>query len=798
MTCLTRMTDLEPSTEYPVSPEAGSASAAEPPPPAAYTRLLAEKEAVIARLEEELAASEKQARRLKKDLEEITVSKSWKLALRLRDLRLKLIPPNSLLEKLLHMTNRSHLARAARLTARQDLSRLEAVKEQHRRIARQALDLFLIQGDRLERQNAAAPRLTILLVVHNQAELTYSCLRSLQHEVEDRAEILIIDNASNDDTPKLLSQVSGIRVIWNEANVGFILAVNQGVRQASGRFILLLNNDTRVHKGSIAKALALIESSPQIGAVGARVLQLDGFLQEAGSLIWNDGTCQGYGRGADGEFDAAMFRRDVDFCSGVFLLTRRDLFLEMGGLDARLAPAYYEDADYCLRLWERSFRVVYEPRVTLDHFEYGSAGASEAAAAQMEINRKIFVARHQSALGSHYPPSEHNILAARARPGRKGRVLFIDDMIPLPVYGAGLPRSRAVIQILNSLGYFITIYPMTPPQDEWDDVYKYIPEEIEVVLSGSARQIEAFFEARRGYYDVLFVSRPHNAAQLNRLHRERPELFEGMFIIYDAEAIWVMRKIEQARAEGRPLDPARVEKMISAEISAASFADRILVVNEVEASPFKVMYSVPSSAAKPLPDVHVLSHAVAAWPTPASFDARRDFLFVGRLVEDYAPNVDSVIWFVREILPHIRRSLETPVNLLVVGLIQAKRIRALSGEPGVELIGPVDNLEPWYNRARVFVAPTRFSAGIPLKVHEAVSYGLPCVITPLLARQLGWQLESGVLVGQDEAEFARKCVRLYTDPSAWEMVRSRGLKMIRADYSYEAFVEKVRRVVEDR
>ena len=68
-----------------------------------------------------------------------------------------------------------------------------------------------------------------------------------------------------------------------------------------------------------------------------------------------------------------MFRRDVDYCSAVFLLTRRELFLEGGGFDEAFAPAYYEDADYCVGLWKRGKRVVYDPRVSVLHYEFGSA-----------------------------------------------------------------------------------------------------------------------------------------------------------------------------------------------------------------------------------------------------------------------------------------------------------------------------------------------------------------------------------------------------------------------------------------
>ena len=68
--------------------------------------------------------------------------------------------------------------------------------------------------------------------------------------------------------------------------------------------------------------------------------------------MWNDGTCLGYGRGDDPARAVYQFRRPVDFCSGAFLLTPRALFEELGGFDVDFRPAYYEEVDYCLRLWE--------------------------------------------------------------------------------------------------------------------------------------------------------------------------------------------------------------------------------------------------------------------------------------------------------------------------------------------------------------------------------------------------------------------------------------------------------------
>src|SRR5207253_7021477 len=89
---------------------------------------------------------------------------------------------------------------------------------------------------------------------------------------------------------------------------------------------------------------------------------------------------------------------------------------------------------------------------------------------------------------------------------------------------------------------------------------------------------------------------------------------------------------------------------------------------------------------------------------------------------------------------------------------------------GVELLGAVEDLVPLYNRARVFIAPTRFSAGVPLKVYEAAAHGLPVVATDLLARQLGWEPGEDLLAApaSDPDAFASACARLHDDADLWQ------------------------------
>lgn len=664
---------------------------------------------------------------------------------------------------------------------------INSIKAEFRTARQQELEAFLSAKRKLDFSTPTSPKLTILLVLWNQAELTLACLRALHKQDNGTFEVLIVDNASSDATKQLLSMINGIRVITNAENMGFLKAVNMAAYQAQGQYLLLLNNDAVVRQESIQRAIARIESAPDIGAVGGRVILPNGMLQEAGSIVWQDGSCLGYRRGESPDNSEAMFVREVDYCSGVFLLTKTELFCQMGGFDVKYAPAYYEDTDYCTRLWKRGLKVVYDPAVVLDHFEYGSAALNEQASQQMEINEKKFLSTHSEFLIKHFNYSNPNILYARMKNDHKGRVLFIDDRVPLKNLGAGFPRAKSILQAINEKGWFITFYPLNEPNlvDDWQDIYEAIPDTIEVIRGYGMNKLERFLTDRAGYYDVLFISRPPNMMKINRLYNKRPDLFSGLKIIYDAEAIWSIREIQKSKLNNKSISDHEVARHIHNELAVANVAHAILAVSNQEAQYFtNAGYT----------DVHVLGHALAASPTPKNFEERKDILFVGRLEEDGSPNVDSIMWFVSEVLPLINAGSKEPIKLYLIGKNGAKTIKRINS-PYVVSLGAIDDLTDWYNNCRIFIAPTRFAAGIPLKVPEASAYGIPVVVTPILEKQLSWRHEQEVLVGETAAEFAEQCRRLYNDKELWQRIRENAINRIFTDHSISHFANTIEKVL---
>ena len=148
------------------------------------------------------------------------------------------------------------------------------------------------------------------------------------------------------------------------------------------------------------------------------------------------------------------------------------------------------------------------------------------------------------------------------------------------------------------------------------------------------------------------------------------------------------------------------------------------------------------------------------------------------------PNVDAVRYFCSSIWPAVRNA--TGADLIIAGYGSDVALSDLNAD-GVRLVGPQKDLTELYNQARVFVVPTRYAAGIPYKAHEAASFGVPLVVSPLIAQQLAWTDEEECLMGRDPAAFAEACCRLYNDPQLWSKIRSNALLRVSNDFSEAKF-----------
>jgi O-antigen biosynthesis protein len=729
-------------------------------------------------LRKQLEATERELANQKWVFEQFMKSPSWRLTYPIRWLAQQL---RSLRDRLIGKPDPQQDIAAIVEDSKIDNTQIEdtsfELKQFLTDLYRIELQGFLTTGRPFQLPESSCPEISVILVLFNRAELTLACLRSLAENFSTQLEIILVDNASQDETSRLLDQLRGVRIIRNEENRKFLLAVNQAAREAKGEYLLILNNDAQVLPGTLQSALQTIRSAGNIGAVGGRLILLDGTLQEAGSIIWRDGSCLGYGRGDNPFAPMYMFRRDVDYCSGAFLLTPRSTWEQLGGFDEQFKPAYYEETDYCMRLWEKGLRVVYDPNCVLLHYEFASSDSAKSATDLQRDHQHIFAARHQKLLSSHPPADMDFILPARMKTPDSRRILFIDDRVPHTWLGSGFPRARAILLALLKQNCFVTFYPFSVFDESWASVYSDMPGEIEFMIGYGPGLLEPFLRNRRGYYDAIFVSRPHNMKLLRPVLEAHRDWFETTEIIYDAEAVFVTREITLRQLAGTPLPTEEAETLLQEEVDLARAADSVVAVSKSDADAFR---------SRGIEAVHVIGHSLEACPTPNPFAARQGLIFVGAIHEEASPNGDSIIWFLEQVFPKICAALGDDIQVTIAGVNRSERIRQLAG-PSVRITGHVEDLTELYNAARIFIAPTRYAAGIPHKVHEAAARGLPIVATPLLAGQLGWHDGEPFLVGGDADSFAAKCVQLYTDSALWTKLRNSGLARVQDECSGSAF-----------
>ncbi|MCW2964540.1 MAG: putative glycosyltransferase [Actinomycetia bacterium] len=661
-------------------------------------------------------------------------------------------------------------------------ARLEQAERQleagsREKLARARLESFLAAGRSLEFPHAASSRATIVIPSLGQAHLLYQTLESLLATfAEEPFELVIVDNASDGETLTFLDRLRNVHVQRNERNLGFGAACTIGARLARAPYVCFLNNDTMVTPGWLHALVATLEREPDCGAVGSRLIHTDGRLQEAGGTIWRDGSGWGYGRGLDPTASEVSYRREVDYCSAASLLVRRELFLELGGFDERYAPAYYEDTDLCLGIWASGSKVVYEPRSTVFHLEFGSSGEARAVELQRR-NQQRFATKWGHLLGERPAPAVENL--PRARDRRSGRrVLVADDRVPNSGRGSGFPRARALLDALVQLGFVVTFMPTTDPTP-------YEPETSELqqlgveVLHG-ARDIHATLAERPELYDVAIVSRPHNAHLLDVVRSFNPRAA----LVYDAEAVFAVRDLLQASVEGVVVPDAEARERVDSELGLMDGADVVLTVSEPERRLVRDR--------RPTLAVEVWGDCVRPRAAKPDFRARRDLLFVGAL--GTPPNADAVAHFL-EVFPDIRRRVDC--GLYVVGANPQAGLfgQRASFSEGVIFTGFVDDLTPVYDRARVFVAPHRFAAGAPHKVIEAMAHGVPCVVSQLLADQLEVTDGEEALVAADAEQLVERVARLYRDRRLWRRVQQRGLRFVER-YDPDDMREKLSRILD--
>ena len=381
---------------------------------------------------------------------------------------------------------------------------------------------------------------------------------------------------------------------------------------------------------------------------------------------------------------------------------------------------------------------------------------------------------------------------------RNGNILVIDDNIPDATSGQGFNRAKTVLEIL-SCSFHVTLFPSNYTDKDSHKLRHY--QDLGVTVQIAKRNehgmeifdiISDHIKSNPDFYDIIYFSRPHNFGYIHETCRQHSPKSK---ILYDAEALFYKRVRLQFQSTGKislwppceepSWEVCKAEKQ--KELQMLAKTDNVIVVSENERD--AIVKHIPKLSGK----IVVYGHPILPDPTPARWARRKDLFFLGSFVEDDTPNTDAIIYFVQNIFPLVREKLDC--RLIVGGIEPTESVLKLASD-SVVVKGYIKDTREYYNNCKLFIAPHRYAGGIPWKLSEALSYGLPAIISPLLASQMNLT-DNVVGIGDTPESFAKKIISAYTDRKVWNSYRHNSIKYITETHNPSIFRDRLTKKLND-
>jgi GT2 family glycosyltransferase/glycosyltransferase involved in cell wall biosynthesis len=609
---------------------------------------------------------------------------------------------------------------------------------------------------------------------------TLACLRSVaRHGAQAPFEVIVVDDASPDGSAANLERIEGLCLLRNPRNLGFVGSCNVAAAAARGDFLLFLNNDTQVSPGWLDALLRCFAERADCGIAGSRLVYPDGRLQEAGGIVFADGSCWNYGRFEPRDAAAFGYRRRVDYVSGAALLVRSALFRKLGGFDERYAPGYYEDTDLAFAVRRLGLSVYYEPASLVVHCEGISAGTDpdRGMKRHQATNQAKFTGKWMAELAAQPPPGTALDLAIRWH--SRGRVLVVDATTPDPARDSGSMRMCAILGLLDAQGWSVGFAPDDGRVDS-AGVATLGALGCELLGRPTLKDLPTWLRDHGHELRAVMLCRHTVAGQyVDLVRRHAPQAR----LLFDTVDLHFLREHRAARlrANAPMIRHARTSR--HSEMALIKCCDVTLVVSPYEQ---KLLARLAPQA-----KVELLSNIQQIHGCRHGHDQRRDLLFIGGY--GHPPNADAIRWMAQDILPALRKEVPD-IKLHVFGDIPDDARRSLA-TPGLELHGRVEDLTPWMDSCLASLAPLRFGAGVKGKINMAMSYGMPVIATTTAVE--GMQLRDGsdVLVADTPAACVIAVLQLQRDAALWQRLSAGGMENVLRYFSPAAADATLRRIL---
>jgi GT2 family glycosyltransferase len=599
------------------------------------------------------------------------------------------------------------------------------------------------------------PEVSIVIPIFNQIDLTLKCLKALTlHTPEISYEVILVDDCSTDPSADRLNRVPNLRLIRNATNQGFVRNCNRGAAAASGKFLVFLNNDTEVQPGWLAQLLKTFASRKDAGLVGAKLLYPSGLLQEAGGIIWNDGSGWNYGKNDQPGRPEYNYLKEADYCSGACIAIPREFFDQIGRFNLRYVPAYYEDTDLAFQVRAHGRKVYLQPASIVVHHEGVSSGTSTTSGVKQHqvTNAVKFREAWREQLASDQLPPADDFFHARDRSRDRPCVLVIDHTVPHFDRDAG---SRSVFQYLQLLVAAGANVKFISDRFEADPVYAAHIESLGIeTLCGpefDLAGVHAWIIQHGAHIDYVLLSRPHVAERYLSVLRRHTKAR----ILYLGHDIHHLR--EQMEDTLSPIAMPGWQKTQQLETGIWKSVDAVYYYTDEECEQVAAHCSTPARCIPlfMLPERPETPHAAS--------EKTNGLLFVAGFA--HQPNRDALTWFLSEIFPRVQ-AVVPGVSLDICGSSIPSELKNLASS-SIRFHANISDaeLDNAYQRARVCVVPLRFGAGMKGKVLEALFREKALVTTSVGAQGLV-NAVGCFRIHDDAASFAEAVIDYYQNADA--------------------------------
>ena len=606
------------------------------------------------------------------------------------------------------------------------------------------------------------PKLSIIIPAYGKLPIILNCLRSIRNNPPKcEYEVIVADDASRDVKILQLKNIDGLKFYQNKENLGFTKNCNNAVKKSNAEYIYLLNDDTQIFKNTI-NALLDTFNELNVGLVGSKLIYPDLTLQEAGGIVWKDGTAWNYGRNMNPNELGYNFSRDVDYCSGASLMIKRDIFSQVGLFDESYAPAYCEDTDLAFKIRSIGLRVVYQPLSIVMHFEGRSHGTDISVGLKsfQAINQRKFYEKWRDILEKNHFENGENLSRAIYGDKKSDFVLFVDNNVPFFDKDAGSRTLIELMRIFKNNGYIVHFIPLNGSIT--DDAFRLQSLGIQVIKTSAPL---SYIGANQSLYSILFLSRPEPAFLVLKNLKLNPD--KVYFYGHDIHYLRHEKKLSLQGIDDGISELRRKENYVWESSSHILYpsTEEVDVVRNYLHTLGKVAH---------IDKLPVYVSRSLSFKSLPGYDERAGLLFVG---SSHDPNIDAVKFFIDEILPEINKS-NSQILLHIVGTV----CDALKKSNNVILHGLVSKseLELLYLNSRVFVAPLRYGMGVKGKLIDAFDFGCPIVTTSIGAQGLeGAEL----VIANDAQQFANEAMNLYLSSEKWTEISMANLDYVSKNYT---------------